>query len=113
MKSSSLVGQSGYWRASERLWAFGISACVPSTLFLVGFLFFSALALSVLIFYSWLWRPGSDRLIFTWVNEYTAQNYAADGLVNMTPTETDYFFGDVPPSVESLKNYILIYKRNP
>ena len=69
--------------------------------------------MSVAIFYSWLWRPGSDRLIFTWVNEYTAQNYAAAGLVNMTPTETDYFFGDVPPSVESLKNYILIYKRNP
>ena len=69
--------------------------------------------MSVGIFYSWLWRPGSDRLIFTWVNEYTAQNYAAAGLVNMTPTETDYFFGDVPPSVESLKSYILIYKRNP
>jgi hypothetical protein len=69
--------------------------------------------MSVVIFYSWLWRPGSDRLIFTWVNEYTAQNYAPAGLVNMTPTETDYFFGDVPPSVESLKNYILIYKRNP
>jgi hypothetical protein len=69
--------------------------------------------MSVAIFYSWLWRPGSDRLIFTWANEYTAQNYAAAGLVNMTPTETDYFFGDVPPSVESLKNYILIYKRNP
>jgi hypothetical protein len=31
----------------------------------------------------------------------------------MTPKETDYFFGDVPPSVESLKNYILIYQRNP
>ena len=43
----------------------------------------------------------------------TAQNYAVAGLVNMTPSETDYFFGDVPPSVESLKNYILIYKRNP
>jgi Dolichyl-phosphate-mannose-protein mannosyltransferase len=69
--------------------------------------------MSVAIFYSWLWRPGSDRLIFTWANEYTAQNYAAAGLVNMTPTETDYFFGNVPPSVESLKNYILIYKRNP
>jgi hypothetical protein len=68
---------------------------------------------SVVVFYSWLWRPGSDRLIFTWANEYTAQNYTAAGLVNMTPTETDYFFGNVPPSVESLKDYILIYKRNP
>jgi len=68
---------------------------------------------SVVMFYSWLWRPGSEQLVFSWANEYTAQNYAAAGLVNITPTETDYFFGDVPPSVESLKNYILIYKRNP
>jgi Dolichyl-phosphate-mannose-protein mannosyltransferase len=68
--------------------------------------------ISVVMFYSWLWRPGSERLIFTWANEYTAQNYAAAGLVNITPRETDYFFGDVPPSVESLKNYILIYERN-
>ena len=68
--------------------------------------------ISVVMFYSWLWRPGSERLIFTWANEYTAQNYAAAGLVNITPRETDYFFGDVPPSIESLKNYILIYERN-
>jgi hypothetical protein len=68
---------------------------------------------SVVMFYSWLWRPGSERLIFNWANEYTAQNYTAAGLVNMTPRETDYFFGDVPPSVESLKNYIFIYQRNP
>jgi hypothetical protein len=68
--------------------------------------------ISVVMFYSWLWRPGSERLIFTWANEYTAQNYAAAGLVNITPRQTDYFFGDVPPSVESLTNYILIYERN-
>jgi len=68
--------------------------------------------ISVVMFYSWLWRPGSERLIFTWANEYTAQNYVAAGLVNITPRRTDYFFGDVPPSVESLTNYILIYERN-
>jgi hypothetical protein len=68
---------------------------------------------SVVMFYSWLWRPASERLIFNWANEYTAQNYDAAGLVNITPKETDYFFGDVPPSVENLKNYILIYKRKP
>jgi len=62
---------------------------------------------------SWLQRPQSDRLIFTWANEYTSQNYAAAGFVNITPTETDYFFGNVPPSVGTLKDYILIYKRNP
>jgi len=67
--------------------------------------------ISVVMFYSWLWRPGSERLIFTWANEYTAQNYAAAGLVNITSTETDYNFGDIPPSVGTLKNYILIYER--
>ena len=68
--------------------------------------------ISIVMFYSWLWRPDSQRLIFTWANEYAAQNYAAAGLVNITPRQTDYFFGDVPQSVESLKNYILIYERN-
>jgi hypothetical protein len=69
--------------------------------------------ISVVMNDSWLQRPQSDRLIFTWANEYTAQNYAVAGFVNITPTETDYFFGDVPQSVRNLKNYILIYKRNP
>ena len=68
---------------------------------------------SVVMFYSWLWRSASDRLIFTWADEYTAQNYEAAGLVSMTSTKTDYFFGDVPSSVESLENRILIYRRNP
>jgi hypothetical protein len=31
----------------------------------------------------------------------------------LDPRETDYFFGNVPPSVKALKAYILIYKRNP
>jgi len=62
---------------------------------------------------SWRQRPESERSIFTWANEYTAQNYAPAGFVNITPTETDYFFGGVPPTVGSLKDYILIYKRNP
>ena len=46
---------------------------------------------SVAIDYSWLRRPGSDRLIFTWANEYMAQNYAAAGFVNITlGYETEY-----------------------
>lgn len=68
---------------------------------------------SVVMFYSWLWRPASDRLIFSWADEYTAQNYKAAGFVSMTSEEADYFFGDVPSSVESLENRILIYQRNP
>ena len=40
-----------------------------------------------------------------------AQNYTAAGFVNIKPKETDYFFGDVPQTVETLKDYILIYRR--
>jgi hypothetical protein len=69
--------------------------------------------ISVVMHDSWLERPGADRLIFDWANQYTAQNYSVAGFVNIRPGQTDYFFGDVPTSVESLKNYILIYKRNP
>ena len=66
---------------------------------------------SVLMNDSWLYRPQSNPLIFNWANQYTAQNYAAAGFVNITPMGSDYFFGDVPPSAETLKNYILIYRR--
>jgi hypothetical protein len=67
--------------------------------------------ISVVMNDSWLQRPRSDRLIFTWANEYTTQNYVADGFVNIMPSQTDYFFGEIPPTVATLKNYILIYKR--
>ena len=67
---------------------------------------------SVAMVYSWLRRPDSEQAIFTWANKYMAQNYTVAGFVNITPTETDYFFGDVPQSVETLKDYILIYRRN-
>jgi Dolichyl-phosphate-mannose-protein mannosyltransferase len=67
--------------------------------------------ISVAMSYSWLRRPDSEPSIFTWANEYMTQNYVADGFVNIMPRETDYFFGDAPPAVQSLKDYILIYKR--
>jgi len=68
---------------------------------------------SVVMLNSWLWRPDSERLMFNWANEYGAQNYSPAGLVKITPTEVDYSFGDAPPSVDGLKNYISIHKRNP
>lgn len=61
---------------------------------------------------SWLQRPESERMIFTWANEYTAQNYTIAGFVNMVaPDRTDYYFGSVPQSVPQLGKYILIYER--
>jgi 4-amino-4-deoxy-L-arabinose transferase-like glycosyltransferase len=68
---------------------------------------------SVAIYDSWLPRPGSDLLIFKWASEYTAHNYSAAGFVNITPTGSKDYFGDIPASVEVLENYILIYQRNP
>jgi hypothetical protein len=68
--------------------------------------------ISVVMPDSWLQRPESERSIFTWANEYTAQNYTVAGLVNMiAPDKTDYYFGDVPQSVPQLGKYILIYQR--
>ena len=61
---------------------------------------------------SWLQRPESERLIFNWANEFTAQNYTVAGFVNMVaPDKTDYYFGNVPQSVSQLGKYILIYRR--
>jgi len=61
---------------------------------------------------SWLQRPESDRSIFTWANEYTAQNYTVAGFVNMmAPDKTEYYFEGVPQSVPQLGKYILIYER--
>jgi 4-amino-4-deoxy-L-arabinose transferase-like glycosyltransferase len=61
---------------------------------------------------SWLQRPESERMIFTWANEYTAQNYTVAGFVNMVASDrTDYYFGSVPQSVPQLGKYILIYER--
>jgi hypothetical protein len=68
--------------------------------------------ISVAMAYSWLRRPDSEQAIFTWANEYMTENYAPAALVNIKPTGTDYFFGDIPPPVEALKDYILIYRRN-
>ena len=49
-------------------------------------------------------RPDSAESIFNWANEYVAQIYTAAGFLNMTPTETDCFFGDVPQSVGTVKD---------
>ena len=61
---------------------------------------------------SWLQRPESERSIFNWAGEYTAQNYTVAGFVNMVaPDKTDYYLGTVPQSVPQLGKYILIYER--
>jgi hypothetical protein len=68
--------------------------------------------ISVVMPDSWLQRPESERLIFTWANEYAAQNYTVAGFVNLVaPGKTDYYFDDVPQSVPQLGKYILIYQR--
>jgi len=68
--------------------------------------------ISVVMPDSWLQRPESERLIFTWASEYAAQNYTVAGFVNMiAPNKTDYYFDNVPESVPQLGKYILIYER--
>jgi hypothetical protein len=66
---------------------------------------------SVVMNDSWLSRPGSDPLIFSWANEYIAKNYVPAGFVNITSAETEYYFDNIPTTVATLKDYILIYTR--
>jgi hypothetical protein len=67
---------------------------------------------SVAIGASWNRHPESEQLIFTWANEYLNQHYSVVALVNIISADrTDYFFGDVPQTVQQLGNYILIYER--
>jgi len=66
---------------------------------------------SVVMNDSWLSRPGSDPLIFSWANEYVAKNYVPAGFVNITSEETEYYFDHIPTTVATLKDYILIYTR--
>jgi hypothetical protein len=60
---------------------------------------------------SWLKQSGSERLIFTWATEYAARNYAVVGFINVARDRTDYYFGDIPQSVPTLGDYILIYEK--
>jgi hypothetical protein len=59
-----------------------------------------------------LFNVATIALIFLVGRRLMAQNYTAAGFVNITTTKTDYFFGDVPQSVETVKDYTLIYRRN-
>jgi hypothetical protein len=61
---------------------------------------------------SWWPRPNSERLIFTWADKYCAENYSGVGLVNIVAADrTDYYFGNIPGSLASLKDYVLVYER--
>jgi len=66
---------------------------------------------SVVMNDSWLQRPGSDPLIFSWANEYIAKNYVPAGFVNITSAETEYYFDNIPTTVGTLEGYMLIYRR--
>jgi len=61
---------------------------------------------------SWLKRPGSEELIFTWAHDYIPQNYSITGLVDLSATDrTHYYFGDIPRPLPQLENYVLICER--
>ena len=61
---------------------------------------------------SWLKRPGSEQLIFTWAHDYIPQNYSITGLVDLSATDhTHYYFGNIPRPLPQLKNYVLICER--
>jgi 4-amino-4-deoxy-L-arabinose transferase-like glycosyltransferase len=62
---------------------------------------------------SWMRRPESESLIFTWVDQYTRTHYSVVGLVNILSSDrTDYYFEQMPESLPQLGAYVLIYQRN-
>jgi hypothetical protein len=61
---------------------------------------------------SWLKRPGSEQLIFTWAHDYIPQNYSITGLIDLSATDhTHYYFSDIPRPLPPLENYVLICER--
>jgi hypothetical protein len=61
---------------------------------------------------SWLKRPGSEQLIFSWAHDYIPLNYSVTGLVDLSaPDHTQYHFDDVPHPLPQLENYVLICER--
>ena len=61
---------------------------------------------------SWLKRPGSEQLIFSWAHDYIPLNYSVIGLVDPSaPDHTQYHFDDIPRPLPQLENYVLICER--
>jgi len=62
---------------------------------------------------SWLVRPNSDRTIFSWINQYVAQQYGLDGIVDVLSEEqTIYRWGDEAGRYQvNSPNNLRIFKR--
>jgi len=60
---------------------------------------------------SWLWHPGSSRLILDWSQQYLSQNYQLDGLVDILDV-SQYRWGDEASNYEPASPYtVRIFKR--
>ena len=97
----SLMEQQPYALRMQREMIDEISRSRPKYLVFVG------------IDVSWLRTPGSERLIFNWLNEYAEENYSLSGLVNLvSPDRTDYYLNGVPEQLLSrLVHCVMIYQR--
>ncbi len=62
---------------------------------------------------SWLRAPGSEQMIFSWLNDYAEQNYSLAGLVNLvSPDRTDYYLDEAPKSLPPRLEYsVMIFQR--
>jgi hypothetical protein len=67
---------------------------------------------SVVMNGSWLQRIRSEQLIFTWANEYTAQDYAATQICEHYGSGNRLLLRRHPAVGRDFNDYILIYKRN-
>ncbi len=62
---------------------------------------------------SWLVRPGSDKSIFSWVNDYIAKQYTLDGIVDvLSKDQTVYLWGSETRNYQPRSSTnLLVFKR--
>jgi hypothetical protein len=65
---------------------------------------------------SWLLRPGSQRMIFEWLDRHTREHYVIEGIVHLQPLETAYYWDEQARAVSERDGLInepilVIYRR--
>jgi hypothetical protein len=62
---------------------------------------------------SWFIRPGSEKTIFVWIDEYSKKEYDLEGVIDIFPgNNTHYRWGDeARSSPPQSPNYLLVFKK--
>jgi hypothetical protein len=65
---------------------------------------------------SWILLPGSERMIFAWLDRYTREHYEIEGIVHVQPTQTSYYWDEQARAVSEREGLInepilVVYRR--